>query len=218
MESFIERNNSKFKFYYDYDENGYNEFLKLWNHSKDKILKLETQPFYQDDREMFESFIHSQSDDFVNYIVSYWNQERSKLHKNIVNNKISLYRLHIIKKPITDYLKSEYYSYIASSFLGEKVKVIDYKKIDNFSLKYMDFMVFDEAGLMITLYNSQYCALGDYFCYDKEIIQYFKNIFLKLFNQSEDFHNMYCGSKMLENRIIECLKEKRGDESESTNH
>lgn len=206
MKNLISNNIDKFKFYENGDENLYDDFLKMWNNAKTSIFKFEAQQYYESDEEMYQCFINNDFDKLIKDLADYWNEEKIGLYKNIFKKKILFKRLHLVKKPLTEYLKSEYYSYVASELIGEKIKIIDKNTlVDLDEFEFLDFLIFDDTGMLMTEYDENNKIIGDWISYDKDLIYSITDVFLKGYNQGYNFRKMYKGNKNIEKRIIEKL-------------
>lgn len=207
MKNLIKNNITKFVCFKDGDNNGDKLFLELWENSKNSIMKFETMQTYNVGEPSYDFFINSDFNGLVDDLISYWNEEKKGLYRKIYDKKIDFYRLHVIESPLSDYLKSEYYSYVASEFLGEKIKVI-YKdnidKADNIEL--YDFILFDDDAVFITLYNENFEPIEDWVTTDKILVKQLKKLFIKLFNQGINYRNMYKGIGTIEKNILDGLK------------
>lgn len=211
MKSLIKNNENNFVYYEDSDELGYSEFLDMWNSSKKEICKFESLPFYATDEDIYKYYTSANYKSLVNDLVSYWNNEKNGLYKKVASKDLNFYRLHVIEKPINDYLISEYYSYIASEIIGEKIRVIEKNKISDLKYNLYDFILFDDFGCMITEYDDNFMPLGDWITHDKDIVMELRNLFNELYGKGQDFHTMYDGDKSIINDIIVGIKSNVSD-------
>lgn len=202
MKNLIKNNIDKFVFFDE--ERSDLEFTKYWNNAKTHILKYEALQIYNVEEPSYEYYKHGQIASMVDDIVQFWKGEIVDNYKQIYDGKIKFYRLHSIVKPVSVYLQSEYYSYIASEYIGEEIRVIEKNSID--SIELCDFMVFDNSAVMITEYNNNYEPVRDWFSTDPEIIQCISQIYFDVFNKAESYKSMFDSDKKIEDEIINELK------------
>lgn len=207
MRNLIKNNIDKFYYFKDEDDKGYDAFIDMWNNSQNSILKFETLQFYNVDEPSYDCLINNDYDGLINDLVSYWNKEKKELYKKVYDREIDFYRLHIIEEPITDYLISEFYSYIASEKIGEKIKTINKNEVSDSKYELLDFLVFDDYGLMITVFDKTCKPLGDWITYDKELVKEIKNLFFNIYKDAKDFHYMYNGNDYIKQKILNGLNE-----------
>jgi len=203
MKTLIERNTDKFTFYEK--DSGYDVFKKFWVKSSNHILKLETRQIYLGE-DSFDFFVNGDLNAMVNDIAEFWADELNGTYRKIKNREVDFLRLHVVDFPLTDYLKSEFYSYIVSSRIGEQIKYVESNSVcSEYTL--LDFVIFDNLAIMITEYNENNEVVGDWFLEDQTIINKISCEFFSLFDKGKDYRGMYNSDNAIEALLLAKMRE-----------
>ena len=203
MKKLIEHSTDKFTFYEK--DSGYDVFKTFWDKSSKHILKLETRQIYLGE-DSFDFFVNGDLNAMVNDIAKFWADELSGTYRKIKNREVNFLRLHVVDFPLTDYLKSEFYSYIVSSRIGEQIRYIESDSVySEYALN--DFVIFDNLAIMVTEYNENNEVIGDWFSEDQTIISKISCEFFSLFDKGKDFRGMYNSDNATEALLLAKMRE-----------
>ncbi len=116
----------------------------------------------------------------------------------------TLFRIHAIRFPLSDYLKAEYYSYILSEKSGENIFQIDEAEVmEEFDIL-PDFLIFDHSALFVHRYDEAGVLEGAHCTEDPEAIEQAAAIYEKLRQQATPYHDMFQPDK----DIVRLLEQK----------
>ncbi|MFD5751016.1 DUF6879 family protein [Streptomyces sp. NPDC127033] len=114
--------------------------------------RLETLPQYlmPQEEEAFEEFRQGNRIDPV--IVS--NEYTDRLRRQVVQGRTQG-RVHVLTRPLSDYLRFEFHHYYkAHSLAGEKIRILDVTNRDNPLEGVQDFWIFDRSEVVLMNYRS----------------------------------------------------------------
>lgn len=81
-------------------------------------------------------------------------------------------RVHVIRKPITDYLRFEFAFYAHSTRAGEDVRILDLTDKDNPGLPDQDFWMFDSTHVVEMQYRADGTQIGRELLDNPDLAQY----------------------------------------------
>lgn len=142
--------------YYDTSEDFFEKFAILMGRTTQSVFKLETMQTYQEPgNPSFEAF---QRGDFDEAVRLCWTvrQQQERDHSVMMCQKaISWTRIHLVEKPLTDYLKWELETYNVSVKYGERILIADItdQQQGSYFRKLTDFIIFDDRAVMAHNYD-----------------------------------------------------------------
>jgi hypothetical protein len=92
------------------------------------------------------------------------NQSNGKEYKSWGKGKenVKKIRIHVVKKPYTEYIKweIELYKKVNIPLVGEEVYLLNHKNIHRLKLPKGDFFIFDQKRVISNIYNNKGYCLG----------------------------------------------------------
>ncbi len=177
-------------------------FDKLLNKTKKSFNKLEIEQYYKCDMdENYENYINGNYDALIKVFDNF-----SKDWAYTIKDNIEFKRLHLINKPITQYINYEMYFYMINEKAGEKIKCLDFDKSGIRYEEVSDFIIFDDNELIINCHNKgEY--LKSYYCNDKVMIRKLLKEYETLYSKAIDYKKIVnldknLITKMKENGLI----------------
>ncbi|MER7751495.1 DUF6879 family protein [Kitasatospora sp. NPDC097643] len=126
------------------------EFGRLFETFERTAFRLETLDLYdiEDEREEFEAFLEGKPMP-PEWSDNPWVRSMTRLGKSVS-------RVHVLKSPLTDYLRYELSAYPGNITAGESIGIIDLAQQNVFGLPNHDFWLFDD----IDVYRMHYTPDG----------------------------------------------------------
>ena len=85
------------------------------------------------------------------------------LYESAKAKGIKLSRIRMVKKPISEYLRYEFLSYLESQKYGESISIIEEQDFDKLDRKItMDYVLFDSTTLLVLDYDENQIFKGAY--------------------------------------------------------
>lgn len=124
-----------------------NEFGRLFESFKRDAFRFETLDVYdvEDEKEEFEKFLAGEP------MPPEWSENPWVLA--ITSRGKSIARVHVLRSPLTDYLRYELAAYWGNAAAGEAVGIIDLSHKDVSGLPDHDFWLFDDADIYRIFYT-----------------------------------------------------------------
>ncbi len=123
-------------------------FNKCWLSLKQCFRKTETLQSYGVDDEASIALVNKDYDKFKEILAEF--RKYIDMDNRLLTSSVSQKRLRYVKKPLSNYLRSECYVYRVLSELGQEVKVSEDKNIT----KYDDMLIFDDQTIFFLIFNN----------------------------------------------------------------
>lgn len=172
-------------------------FDKTWKKVKKSFCKLEVEQYYECDiDEAYYDFVNNKYEKLIQNLINYSKEDWPKELK-----KLNTKRLHILEKPLTDYIKYEMYYYLINENNGENIRCItDYKLLDGLT----DFIIFDDKEIIINIHDAFGLHLYSY--YYKDNSDLIKKLLIK-YNEIYELAKHYSKFYKFNKKVIKSLKE-----------
>lgn len=158
-------------------------FNMAFKNLKKTFIKLEAKQYYKCDMDVnYYNYIDGNHKYLINTFKEFYNDWPSLLE---TKRNIKFKRLHLITKPITNYINYEMYFYLMNEKAGENIKLLDFKNnIDEID----DFMIFDDNEIIINCHdlNGEYLK-SYYYNGDKKLIRDLTKKYNELYERGSNY-------------------------------
>lgn len=140
-------------------------FRHLWGGLRSDFFKLETLQSYQvpSEQEALELFASNRRQEAVELLQRSW--DSNLLWDDALRRKIRLRRVHVVDLPLSPYLEFEIETYKLGTAKGECIGIVTTKQVEASNLKTGDFLLFDDAVVVIHHFDSKgvllYSEIGE---------------------------------------------------------
>ncbi len=175
-------------------------FNKSWKKIKKSFYKLEVEQYYECDiDEVYNDFINNKYEKLIENLIKFSNDWPKELRK--ISN-LDIRRLHILEKPLSDYIKYEMYYYLVNEKNGENIRCIkDSKTTDGIN----DFIIFDNKEIIINIHDASGVHIYSYYYKDNSnLIEELLIKYKEIYEKAKHYSEFYKFNK----KVMKILKEK----------
>ncbi len=163
-------------------------FDAAWETLQTRFFKFEGAQFYDEGPDgPYQHFIAGNLETLARTVVAL-RQEDAPFIREVVARGVNCTRLHALEHPISEYVQYEFYSYVLSEALGEKIFTTDIARAREVcGVIPPDFIIFDDRLLFIQHYDAG--VLRDVDCItDPDVIRKISAMADDLLQSAHSFH------------------------------
>jgi hypothetical protein len=136
----------------------YDDLDRMWDESRREIFRLETLPVYTvpEEEKALGGFLRGEGLPVRTPDTSPWIRRLA----DTVAAGVRLYRVHIVRFPLTDYLRYELASYASSTAAGMETYIADRDHHPDLAGLNEDYWMFDEQHVAVMTYDPEGRPLG----------------------------------------------------------
>lgn len=130
-------------------------FDAAWDRLSQRFFKFECQQYYDEGADgPYHDFVRGDHEALVEHLTAL-RREDLPFFQQARDRGAHFVRVHAIVKPLTEYMKYEFYSYSISELLGERILTIDLSVAETIAgASLQDFLLFDGSVLFAQTYDS----------------------------------------------------------------
>ncbi|NYI05697.1 hypothetical protein FHU37_002640 [Allostreptomyces psammosilenae] len=144
------------------------DWQKFFDSFQHDAFRLETHPVYTmaEEQEEFDSFLATgelnipDDDPWLIRVRSFRHTGRS------------IGRVHVIRRPLTDYLRYEFAVYAYTARAGEEVRILDLTDMENPGIPQQDFWMFDDSSVVLMHYREDGTQISRELLTDPDLAKY----------------------------------------------
>ena len=165
---------------------GYGDYWEKFDKEGIRARKLEFLQTY-DFIDGNEDYDNKNYDGFVKYL--------KEFHEGAWGGKDNITRIHYVEKPVNEYLKMEYYTYLVTASYGQDIRITYDRSL--FPKKVYDFVLFENGHLFLLDFGNNDTWNGAWHITDKKILKEVADWYDEVFAKCKNFKSMIRPNKEL---------------------